>query len=66
MLRRSQATFMNAYTGMPATAHANILSVASDWTMYPFSTMNNVDFKNLLSVYADAAFFPKLTKMDFM
>ncbi|VDN20023.1 unnamed protein product, partial [Dibothriocephalus latus] len=53
MLRRSQATFMNAMT-------------ASDWTMYPFSTMNDVDFQNLLSVYADAAFFPKLEKLDFM
>ncbi|BHF68454.1 hypothetical protein SprV_0301148800 [Sparganum proliferum] len=53
MLRRSQATFMNAMT-------------ASDWTMYPFSTMNDVDFHNLLAVYADAAFFPKLERLDFM
>ncbi|KAL5970691.1 Presequence protease mitochondrial [Taenia solium] len=53
MLRRSQATFMNAYT-------------ASDWTMYPFSTMNETDYQNLLSVYVDAAFFPNLSKMDFM
>lgn len=53
MLRRSQATFMNAYT-------------ASDWTIYPFSTMNTTDYKNLLSVYLDAAFFPKLSKLDFM
>ncbi|VDO09313.1 unnamed protein product [Rodentolepis nana] len=53
MLRRSQATFMNAYT-------------ANDWTMYPFSTMNSTDYENLLSVYVDAAFFPKLTKLDFM
>ncbi|KAM7542840.1 hypothetical protein Aperf_G00000018968 [Anoplocephala perfoliata] len=53
MLRRSQATFMNAYT-------------ASDWTAYPFSTMNETDYKNLLSVYVDAAFFPKLSKLDFM
>ncbi|EUB58568.1 Presequence protease [Echinococcus granulosus] len=53
MLRRSQATFMNAYT-------------ASDWTMYPFSTMNEIDYQNLRSVYIDAAFFPILSKMDFM
>ncbi|VDL35011.1 unnamed protein product [Hymenolepis diminuta] len=53
MLRRSQATFMNAFT-------------ASDWTIYPFSTMNATDYENLLSVYVDAAFFPKLTKLDFM
>lgn len=34
--------------------------------MYPFSTMNEIDYQNLLSVYVDAAFFPNLSKMDFM
>ncbi|CAH8468327.1 unnamed protein product [Dicrocoelium dendriticum] len=53
MLHRSQANFMNALT-------------ASDWTMYPFSTMNDADFRNLLSVYSDAVFNPKLTEFDFM
>ncbi|KAL3313835.1 Presequence protease, mitochondrial [Cichlidogyrus casuarinus] len=36
MLRRSQATFMNAMT-------------ASDSTMYPFATMNDTDYFNLLA-----------------
>nr|CAH8869496.1 unnamed protein product [Trichobilharzia regenti] len=53
MLRRSQATFMNALT-------------ASDWTLYPFSTMNNTDFHNLLKVYLDAVFRPKMEELDFM
>ena len=37
MTRRSLSTFMNAFT-------------ASDFTAYPFSTLNDKDFKNLLSV----------------
>ncbi|MFH1887055.1 MAG: insulinase family protein [Pseudomonadota bacterium] len=52
MLRRSLATFMNAFT-------------SSDWTMYPFCTQNEKDFENLLSVYLDAAFFPKLSELSF-
>ena len=52
MLRRSLSTFMNAMT-------------ASDFTCYPFSTMNRVDYKNLLDVYLDAAFFPKIAAEDF-
>eukprot|EP00123_Amoebidium_parasiticum_P018496 comp24222_c3_seq1/m.44621 comp24222_c3_seq1/g.44621 ORF comp24222_c3_seq1/g.44621 comp24222_c3_seq1/m.44621 type:complete len:1016 (-) comp24222_c3_seq1:414-3461(-) len=52
MLNRSLATYMNAWT-------------ASDYTMYPFSTQNAKDFKNLLSVYLDAAFFPNLKELDF-
>ncbi|XP_072033741.1 presequence protease, mitochondrial-like isoform X2 [Amphiura filiformis] len=52
MLNRSLSTFMNAWT-------------ASDYTMYPFSTMNPQDFENLLSVYLDAAFFPRLRELDF-
>ncbi|VDP90753.1 unnamed protein product [Echinostoma caproni] len=53
MLHRSQANFMNALT-------------ASDWTMYPFATMNETDFQNLFDVYTDAVFNPKLNELDFM
>ena len=49
MLTRSLATFMNAYT-------------ATDYTLYPFSTINPTDYKNLMGVYLDAAFFPLLSK----
>ncbi len=52
MLKRSLSTFMNAFT-------------ASDWTMYPFSTQNRKDFYNLLDVYLDATFFPKLEELSF-
>lgn len=52
MLKRSLSTFMNAFT-------------ASDWTMYPFSTQNRKDFYNLLDVYLDAAFFPKIEELSF-
>ncbi|KAI9286907.1 peptidase M16C associated-domain-containing protein [Umbelopsis sp. AD052] len=52
MLNRSLATFMNAFT-------------ASDYTIYPFASANEVDFNNLRSVYMDAAFFPHLRKLDF-
>ncbi|KAJ3152267.1 Mitochondrial presequence protease [Geranomyces variabilis] len=52
MLNRSMATFMNAMTG-------------SDYTMYPFSTQNPVDYKNLMDVYMDSTFAPMLREMDF-
>ena len=52
MLRRSLATFMNAFT-------------ASDWTAYPFASQSRKDFDNLMSIYLDAAFFPNLTALDF-
>ena len=52
MLKRSLSTFMNAFT-------------ASDWTMYPFSSQNRKDFYNLMDVYLDAAFFPKLERLSF-
>ncbi len=52
MLKRSLSTFMNAFT-------------ASDWTMYPFATQNRKDFYNLMDVYLDAAFFPKLEDLSF-
>ena len=52
MIRRSLNTFMNAFT-------------SSDWTAYPFATLNNKDFNNLLGVYLDSAFFPNLDNLDF-
>ncbi|MHB8611034.1 MAG: insulinase family protein [Candidatus Dormibacteraceae bacterium] len=52
MTRRSLATFMNAMT-------------SADWTMYPFSTRNTKDFLNLLDVYLDATFFPRLSEDSF-
>ncbi|HSM74676.1 MAG TPA: insulinase family protein, partial [Desulfobacterales bacterium] len=52
MLKRSLSTFMNAFT-------------ASDWTMYPFSTQNRKDFYNLMDVYLDATFYPKLEELNF-
>nr|WP_245557560.1 insulinase family protein [Deinococcus peraridilitoris] len=53
MQPRSLNTFSNAFT-------------ASDWTAYPFSTRNEQDFFNMLSVYLDAAFFPLLRKETFL
>ena len=53
MLRRSLNNFMNAFT-------------SSDWTAYPFATQNRKDFDNLLQVYLDAAFFPRLHELDFL
>ena len=52
MTRRSLNTFMNAFT-------------SSDWTAYPFASLNQKDFNNLLDVYLDAAFFSRLDPMDF-
>lgn len=52
MIRRSLNTFMNAFT-------------SSDWTAYPFATRNRKDFHNLIQVYLDATFFPRLNPLDF-
>ncbi|EFN77510.1 Presequence protease, mitochondrial [Harpegnathos saltator] len=52
MLRRSLATFMNAMTG-------------PDFTIYPFSTQNLKDYRNLQSVYLDSVFKPNLRELDF-
>lgn len=52
MIRRSLNTFMNAFT-------------SSDWTAYPFASQSRKDFDNLLNVYLDAVFFPKLDPLDF-
>ncbi|KAJ5035414.1 uncharacterized protein L3040_007883 [Drepanopeziza brunnea f. sp. 'multigermtubi'] len=53
MLPRTLSNFMNAFT-------------ASDHTFYPFSTTNQQDFKNLMSVYLDATLHPLLKKSDFI
>ena len=53
MTQRSLATFLNAFT-MP------------DCTVYPFSSTNAKDFSNLMQVYLDAVFFPKLRYLDFI
>lgn len=39
--------------------------VAPDFTAYPFSTQNQKDFYNLMSVYLDATLFPRLLESDF-
>ncbi|VEN58844.1 unnamed protein product [Callosobruchus maculatus] len=52
MLSRSLATFMNALTG-------------PDLTMYPFSTLNYLDYRNLQRIYLDAVFRPLLREPDF-
>ncbi|MDP4599208.1 MAG: insulinase family protein [Pseudomonadales bacterium] len=52
MIRRSLNTFMNAFT-------------ASDYTAFPFASQNRKDFDNLLDIYLDAVFFPRLDPLDF-
>lgn len=52
MLNRSLATYMNALTG-------------PDYTLYPFTTQNRIDYSNLMSVYLDAVFHPQLRDSDF-
>ena len=49
MMDRSLKTFLNALT-------------YADCTMYPVASRNDKDFRNLMSVYLDAVFYPKLTK----
>ncbi|MFN2465069.1 MAG: insulinase family protein [Candidatus Dormibacteria bacterium] len=53
MQNRSLATFMNAFTG-------------GDVTIYPFSTRNRTDYFNLLDVYLDATFYPRLAQGSFL
>jgi hypothetical protein len=53
MLRRSLNTFMNAMTG-------------SDFTCYPASSLLEKDYFNLMEVYLDAVFNPKLNRLDFL
>lgn len=47
LIKGSLQTFLNAMTG-------------SDRTMYPVASTNDKDFLNLMDVYADAVFFPKI------
>jgi hypothetical protein len=53
MQKRSLNTFMNALTG-------------SDFTCYPAASLNKKDFYNLLEVYLDAVFHPKLLENSFL
>ena len=52
MLGRTLSTTMNAMT-------------TEDCTTFHFATRNLTDYENLLSVYVDAAFFPRLELLDF-
>ncbi len=52
MLGRTLATAMNAYT-------------TEDCTSFHFSTRSLDDYDNLMSVFLDAAFFPRLDALDF-
>ena len=52
MEKRSLNTYMNALTG-------------NDFTVYPFSTKDPQDFRNLLSVYLDWVFFREITENEF-
>jgi hypothetical protein len=53
MMRRSTASFMNAMT-------------YADRTAYPFASTDRNDFFNLLDVYLDATFFPRLDYLNFL
>lgn len=53
MNRRSLNTFMNAFTG-------------ADFTCYPAATQVPQDFYNLLEVYLDAVFHPRLERLSFL
>lgn len=53
MINRSLATFMNAMTG-------------ADYTLYPFSSTNEKDYRNLQKIYMDAVFRPNLKYLDFL
>ena len=52
MLGRTLSTTMNALA-------------TEDCTAYHFATRSLADYENLLSVYLDAAFFPRLDRLDF-
>jgi presequence protease len=53
MNRRSLNTFMNAMTG-------------SDFTCYPAASQVKKDYYNLLEVYLDAVFHPKIHELSFL
>ena len=49
LMKSSLNTFINAFT-------------FPDKTMYPCASLNDKDFKNLMSVYMDAVFYPNIYK----
>ncbi|HZW97998.1 MAG TPA: insulinase family protein [Bacillota bacterium] len=51
MLRTSRQTFLNAMT-------------FEDMTIYPLSSQDDQDFFNLISVYMDAVFFPRIYETE--
>lgn len=51
LVKGSLQTFLNAMTG-------------PDVTMYPFASTNDKDFLNLMDVYLDAVFFPKIYEKE--
>ena len=51
LLKSSLNTFLNAFT-------------FPDKTMYPCASQNDTDFKNLMSVYMDAVFYPQIYKHE--
>lgn len=53
MTKRSVNTYMNAWTG-------------HDFIAFPFSTLNDKDFANLLDVYLDMVLRPNLNYLDFL
>lgn len=53
LMKGSLQTFLNAMT-------------FPDKTMYPVASRNNKDFLNLMHVYLDAVFFPRITEETFM
>ncbi len=54
-----------AFKTVPQDSTGVAAFTASDWTMYPFATQNRKDFYNLMDVYLDAAFFPKIDELSF-
>ncbi|GJL79244.1 MAG: peptidase [Nitrospinaceae bacterium] len=53
LIKGSLQTFLNAMT-------------FPDKTMYPLASRNHKDFRNLMSVYLDAVFYPHITEETFM
>ena len=51
LLKSSLNTFLNAFT-------------FPDKTMYPVASLNQKDFRNLMSVYMDAVFYPNIYKYE--
>lgn len=51
--KRSYSNFMNAFT-------------ASEYTAFPFASINQTDFLNDLDVYLDCVFHPKLSEVSFL